>query len=116
MDGPIRKTMANRTTVIDEIYRAAIETAGHLGSPVEESAALRALAYELELRGLAVTLSGTHAGLGNVRTLVVDGSDGICVGAVGEDELGNLLRRTEWRRAHEIVFDAGSLHIKSVAN
>lgn len=112
--------MASRTTVTDEIYRAAIETAGHLGAPVEVSAAVRALAYELELRGLAVTLSPAGEGFTAAQTLLVDESDGVCVGAagepVGEHDLGDLLRRNHWRHAHEILFDAGSLHIKSVAS
>jgi hypothetical protein len=112
--------MASRTTVTDEIYRAAIETAGHLGSPVEAGAAMRALAYELELRGLAVTLSPAGEGLASGRTLLVDGSDGVCVGAAGETsgeyDLGDMLRRNHWQHAHEIVFTPGSLHIKSVAN
>ena len=112
--------MAIRTTVTDEIYRAAIETAGHLGAPVEVSAAVRALAYELELRGLAVTLAPVGEGIVGAQTLLVDGSDGVCVGAAGETgsehDLGDLLRRNHWAHAHEIVFAPGSLHIKSVAN
>jgi len=111
--------MASRTTVTDEIYRAAIETAGHLGAPVEVSAAVRALAYELELRGLNVTIAPAGEEFA-AHTLLVDGSDGVCVGAAGESaiefELGDLLRRNHWRHAHEILFAAGSLHIKSVAN
>jgi len=111
--------MASRTTVTDEIYRAAIETAGHLGAPVEVSAAVRALAYELELRGLAVTMSSAGDELPGAQTLLVEGSDGVCVAAAGETaselELGELLRRNHWRHAHEILFAAGSLHIKSVA-
>lgn len=112
--------MASRTTVTDEIYRAAIETAGHLGAPVEVSAAVRALAYELELRGLSVTFASADDETSGAQMLLVDGSDGVCVGAAGETigdlELGELLRRNHWRHAHQILFDAGSLHIKSVAN
>jgi hypothetical protein len=111
--------MTKRTTVTDEIYHAAIETAGHLGSPVEASAAVRALAYELELRGLTVTLSPEGDSTATADILLVDGSDGVCItaasDAAGERDMGDLLRRHQWHHAHEIVFGAGSLHIKSIA-
>ena len=111
--------MASKTTVTDEIYRAAIETAGHLGSPVEVSAAVRALAYELELRGLTVVPSLAGDSDTTARILVVDSSNGICVGAdterAAERDFGHLLRSQSWQYVHEIVFGTGRLQIKSVA-
>jgi electron transfer flavoprotein alpha/beta subunit len=111
--------MARRLTVTDEIYRAAIETAGHLGAPVEVGAAVRALAYELELRGLTVTMGVPGESEAHARTLVVGGDNGICVDddadAVADQDFGDLLRRHHWRHAHAVVFGPDRLQIKSVA-
>jgi hypothetical protein len=108
--------MIPRRSVADEIYRAAIETAGHLGVPVEPSTALRALAYELELRGLVVAMPSEMSERAGILT--VEGTDGVRVHATEttpETDLGGLLRRHGWHRAHDIAFGADDLHVKTVA-
>jgi hypothetical protein len=110
--------MPRRPTVTDEIYRAAIETAGHLGAPVEVGAAVRALAYELELRGLTVELGATGESDAHARTLLVSGTDGVCVdddADAADADFGELLREHYWRYVHSVVFAPGRLRIKSVA-
>lgn len=108
--------MIPKRQVADEIYRAAIETASHLGGPVEPSAALRALAYELELRGLSVSVPPEGAERGGILT--VEGTDGIRVhldDVTPETDLGGLLRQHGWARAHDIAFGADDLHVKTLA-
>jgi len=110
------KAMMTRHSVADEIYRAAIETAGHLGDPVEPSTALRALAYELELRGLAVAMPTEISERAGIIT--VEGTDGVRVHSsesAPDSDLGGLLRRHGWHRAHDIAFGADDLHVKTVA-
>ena len=115
----VEPTMTSKTPVTDEIYRAAIEAAGHLGTPVDTTTALRALAYELELRGLNVASPPEATSPGGGDMLTVEGSDGVCVTTgterTGEIDLGGLLRHHHWIRAHEILFGAESLHIKTIA-
>ncbi len=110
--------MVKHTPISDEIYRAAIETAGHLGTPLEAGTALRALAYELELRGLDIDMPADDAPRGALDLLMVDGSDGVCVtvgaGRGTEFDLGGMLRQHGWTRAHEIAFGDDSLHIKTI--
>ncbi|MBI5868355.1 MAG: hypothetical protein HZB43_08730 [candidate division Zixibacteria bacterium] len=72
--------MTKAAATSDEIYRAAIETAGHLGSPAERGAALRALAYELESRRLSVATLNDERGVAvEPGVLVVQGTDGVWV-------------------------------------
>jgi len=102
----------------DEIYRAAIETAGHLGSPAERGAALRALTYELEARRLSVAPLTGERGVAEPGVLVVQGTDGVWVDtgeAKGaEVDLGGMLRQHQWRFAHMVVFGSDSVTIKTV--
>jgi hypothetical protein len=104
--------------IADEIYRAAIETAGHLGSPAERGAALRALAYELEARRLSVAPLSDERGLVEPGVLVVQGTDGVWVDtgeAKGSEiDLGGMLRKHEWQYAHSVVFGSDSVTIKTV--
>ncbi len=111
--------MTRTAATADEIYRAAIETAGHLGAPVERGAALRALTYELEARRLTVTLLNDDRGAGvEPGVLVVQGTDGVLVDTGeargAEVDLGGMLRRHQWRYAHSVVFGSDSVTIKTV--
>lgn len=110
--------MTRIAAIADEIYRAAIETAGHLGSPAERSAALRALTYELEARRLNVAPLSDERGSVEPGVLVVQGTDGVWVDT-GETkgteiDLGGLLRKHQWRYAHSVVFGSDSVTIKTV--
>lgn len=113
--------MTKAAATSDEIYRAAIETAGHLGSPAERGAALRALAYELEARRLSVAPLNDECGVAvEPGVLVVQGTDGVWVdtseGRGAEVDLGGLLRKHQWRFAHSVVFGSDSVTIKTVGD
>lgn len=110
--------MGHATPLTDQIYRSAIEAAEHLGSPVDAGSAARALAYELELRGLRVRPVTREHAIDNVDMLVVEDHDGVCVSA-GEPrnddiDLGGLLRRHQWRRVHGVTVENDALRIKTV--
>ena len=89
--------MGQATPLSDQIYRSAIDAAEHLGSPVEAGSAARALAYELELRGLRVRTQAADTTTDGIDVLVVEDHDGVCVTAgeqrTDEIDLGGLLRR-----------------------
>jgi len=110
--------LTKSAAIADEIYRAAIETAGHLGSPAERGAALRAFTYELEARRLNVAPLNDDRGAVEPGVLVVQGTDGVWVETgdpKGADvDLGSMLRKHQWRHAHSVIFGADSVTIKTV--
>ena len=110
--------MAQGIPLTDQIYRSAIDAAEHLGSPVDAGSAARALAYELELSGLRVRSLPRDGDSGGAEVLVVEDRDGVCVSA-GEQrsddvDLGGLLRRHRWQRAHGVCVENHSLRLKTV--
>ena len=102
----------------DQIYRAAVSAAGHLGAPIETGTAARALAYELELRGLRVRVPDGGDRGDPTDVLVVEDHDGVCVStsdqAADDLDIGARLQQHHWRRAHAVVFGAHALHVKTV--
>lgn len=110
--------MGQATPLTDQIYRSAIDAADHLGSPVDAGSAARALAYELELRGLRVQPVPRDEAPDGIDMMVVEEHDGVCVSAGElrneEIDLGGLLRRQHWRRAHGVSVESDALRIKTV--
>jgi len=105
-------------TLSDQIYRAAVDAAGHLGAPIETGTATRALAYELELRGLRVRVPDGGDRGDPTDVLVVEDRDGVCVSVrerpSDDPDIGAQLQRHHWQRAHAVVFGPHALHVKTV--
>ncbi len=110
--------MTRTAAIADEIYRAAIETSGHLGSPIERGAALRTLTYELEARRLSVVPLTDDRGTIETGAMVVQGTDGVWVDTAeakgSEIDLGAMRRVHRWQNAHAIIFGHDSVSIKTV--
>jgi hypothetical protein len=112
------------TTITDQIYRAAIEAAGHLDDTAipDPPGACRLLTAALERRSLVVVsvVGGTNGGgvSAGRSLLTVSDTDGIVVTIAGDDQLsdpGPLLRQHRWQRAHVMTFAPRALAIKTIS-
>lgn len=104
---------------VDQIYRAAIETAGHWdrGTPPDRGGAVRALLTVLEQHGLEPQQMAGESEDDPASCIDVAGTDGIVVTTAGEDftgDVGRMLREHHWQRAHLVTFATRSLAIKTV--
>lgn len=104
---------------VDQIYRAAIETAGHWdhGTLPDRGGAGRALLAVLEQHGLEPQQIMGDSEDDPASCIGVTGSDGIVVTIAGEEFAGDvsrMLREHHWQRAHLVTFAMRSLAIKTV--
>lgn len=104
---------------VDQIYRAAIETAGHWdrGTPPDRGGACRALRAVLEQHGLEPQQIVGESEDDRTSCVTVAGTDGIVVTTAGDEFTGDvsrMLREHRWQRAHLVTFARRSLAIKTV--
>ncbi len=104
---------------VDQIYRAAIETVGHLdrGTAPDREGACRALLAVLEQHGIQGQQMVGASEDDRMSLVSVGETDGIVVTTANEDLAGDvsqMLREHRWQRAHLVTFGMQALAIKTV--